>query len=160
MTKAVKDEPRRLSAENPRLPTQREVESASLAVSILARALAEADDLVLDVHSDSENIQLRLPHAVGSKLMELLSLIAQGDSVTLVPYGAELTTQQAADLLNVSRPHLISLLETSAINHHRVGSHRRVLARDVFKFKEQRDREREEGLRQLQRLGQEADAIE
>jgi excisionase family DNA binding protein len=156
----VKDEPRRLSAESYRLPTRQESESASKAVSVIARALAEADDLVIAVKSDSENIELRLPHSVGSKLMELLSLIAQGDSVTMVPYGAELTTQQAADILNVSRPHLVSLLDSGAIDHHRVGSHRRIFAKDVFAYQYQRSAKRKAGLRKLQQLGQEADALD
>lgn len=156
----LKDDARNLSVEPERLPTRTEVESASRAVSVIARALAEADDLVLDVKSDSEKIRLRLPRAIGAKLMDLLSHIAQGDSVTLVPYGAELTTQQAADLLNVSRPHLVSLLEAGEIGHHRVGTHRRVRADDVFRYKDERRVKRKTGLRSLQRLGQEADAID
>ncbi|MBY8337926.1 helix-turn-helix domain-containing protein [Alteriqipengyuania sp. NZ-12B] len=78
--------------------------------------------------------------------------------VTFVPYGAELTTNQAADLLNVSRPHLIKLLNDQEIDFHKVGSHRRVKSEDVLAYKRKRDTARSSALDRMQQLGQEADA--
>jgi excisionase family DNA binding protein len=73
-------------------------------------------------------------------------------------YGKELTTQEAADLLHVSRPHLVKLLEERRIPHHRVGTHRRVRLEDVLAFAAERSERRSEELRELTRLSQEAEA--
>ena len=69
--------------------------------------------------------------------------------------GAELTTQEAADLLNVSRPFLIGLLEDGQLPHHKVGTHRRVRFADLMTYKRRRDAESEEALRELTALSQE-----
>ena len=75
--------------------------------------------------------------------------------VIFVPYGAVLTTKEAADLLNVSRPFLVQLLEKGEIDFHRVGTHRRIRAEHILAFRAKRDQERKAALRRLQHLGQE-----
>jgi excisionase family DNA binding protein len=84
---------------------------------------------------------------IPKKAMKLLSVIiqnmAEGKTISIVPSNSEVSTQQAADMLNVSRPHLIKLLETKNIPFKKVGSHRRILSKDIMRYKEKQDKERE-----------------
>lgn len=141
-----------------RLPTPEETRKASEAISVMARALTDAGGLPINVCDDGGEVRIELPPAVGQLLLDLLAHIARGEMVTFVPYEAELTTQKAADLLNVSRPFLTKLLESGKIPFHRVGSHRRVRVDDLLAYKKRRDGERASALKELQRLGQEYDA--
>lgn len=75
--------------------------------------------------------------------------MAQGKSVTLLPDNQVVSTQRAADLLGMSRPFFIKLLETGAMAHHRVGNQRRVYLRDVLEFARKRDEERQAALDRL-----------
>jgi excisionase family DNA binding protein len=98
---------------------------------------------------------LELPAGAVTMLMEILEAMAAGRGVTLVPENAELTTVQAADVLNVSRPFLIKLLEENALPHRKVGKHRRIRMEDVMAHKSRIDRDREAVLDQLAREAQE-----
>lgn len=93
-----------------------------------------------------------LSSGVATLLVEMLDQIERGNPVALVPIDRDLTTQQAADILNVSRPHLISLVEKGAIPHRRVGRHRRIAAADLLAYKERRDIVRDEALGTLAAL--------
>jgi excisionase family DNA binding protein len=100
-----------------------------------------------------ENIPL--PETVFHVLERVVEVMARGDSITVVPVGREVTTQQAANLLNVSRQYLVRLLDEGRIPFRRTGKHRRLRVEDVLSFKEKRDRDRRAGLRELTRMTEE-----
>ena len=93
--------------------------------------------------ASDEQCEICLPADMSKTLLHLLRMISQGQAVTLVPLTEMLTTQRAADMLNVSRPHLIKLLEAGEMPFELVGRHRRILAQDLFEYKARRDRERQ-----------------
>ena len=138
-----------------RLPTHEEIASASEAATALANARAEKG--VLKIQGEDGEV-FRFAPAIADMMIDLLGHIARGDMVTLVPTSAMLTTQQAADILNVSRPYLSKLLKEGKIPFIPVGSHRRVMHTDLMVYKERRDADRKATLDELARLGQEFDA--
>lgn len=95
---------------------------------------------ILDKNGRAKTIVL--PHYAMDLLTDILARLAEGDEVVLQSLRKELTTQQAADFLNVSRPFLIKLLEGGEIPCRKVGTRRRVLAKDVVKYKEKIDKKR------------------
>lgn len=138
-----------------RLPTTEEMESAAEAAAALARARNGNGSLAIPIAGEGE---VRLAPAIADIIIELLGVLARNKMVTIVPTGAELTTQQAADMLNVSRPYISKLLKEGKIDHVRVGSHRRVPLAALMAYKAERDAGRRNALRELARLGQEYDA--
>lgn len=140
-----------------RLPTDKEIDQASAAIEALSRSLEPSGVLPLEVRQHGKTTEIKLPPSIGNLMLELLGHVARGEMVTFVPYGAELTTQKAADLLNVSRPHLTKLLEREEIPFHKVGSHRRIRAQDLMTYKAKRDQQRSSALDRLQQLGQDLD---
>jgi excisionase family DNA binding protein len=96
-----------------------------------------------------------IPEAVFYILARVVEVLERGDAITVVPVGQELTTQQAADLLNISRQYLVRLLDEGKVPYTRTGKHRRLRFEDVLTFKQTRDREREESLDELTRLSEE-----
>lgn len=101
---------------------------------------------------DSSGRSVDLPPSIAKALMLVARAMAKGQSVALIHYDHELTTQQAADLLNVSRPYLIRLLEDGKIPYHMVGTHRRIRMKDLLEYKARRDQLRRATLEELQRL--------
>lgn len=126
----------------------------------LARYLAGKSRKAFQVRiqpDDSPEETVSIPVAAFRLLNEILTQMAQGNAVTLIPIHAELTTQQAADILNVSRPFLIEQLEKNIVPHRKVGTHRRVLFKDLMAYKREMDRKRLEALEQLTAQAEELD---
>ena len=131
-----------------RLPSDDERAAANQLRTILAAHAADRASLrILD--EARSPVEVTLTPALSNLLIELLRHVGSGHAVTLVPVGQMLSTQQAADLLNVSRPFLISLLDRGDIPHTLVGRHRRIRAEDLFAYKRARGAKRGEALAAL-----------
>ena len=105
--------------------------------------------------ADAPQNAFSLPAPALRLLNEILKEMAKGNAVTLIPINAMLTTQEAADILNVSRPFFVGLLEAGKLPYQRLGSHRRILFKDLMSFKEKTDAARAEAMRQLTQEAQE-----
>jgi excisionase family DNA binding protein len=127
------------------VPSEEDARLAAESSRVLA---LRRPDHALRVQLDDGRV-LTLPVAAARLLEHLLTEMAHGNAVTLIPVHAELTTQEAADYLNVSRPYLIRLLEENAIRFHKVGTHRRVRFQDLKAYKERIDAKREKAMNEL-----------
>jgi excisionase family DNA binding protein len=139
------------------LPTEKEVEAAVQGQRALATFLATGFETqriqLFDAKTQAH--QVELPTSALRLLVDILSELSNGNAVRVVPVHAELTTQEAADLLNVSRPHFVKLLEEGALPHHKTGKHRRVRFENLMHFKSARDRASEMAMEQLATQAQE-----
>ncbi|MDG3008478.1 excisionase family DNA-binding protein [Paludisphaera mucosa] len=136
-------------------PTKADAALAEESGRRLAAHLDHDAELRLEVKGTSE--ELKLPLSALRLLVRVLAELGRGNAVTLTPLRAELTTQQAADLLNVSRPHLVKLLDGGAMPSSKVGSHRRVLLTDLMAYREQWHAKRHAALDELTALSQDLD---
>jgi len=130
------------------LPVEREVKAAIEGKRALAAYLATQFETQHIQIFDQQNQahQVELPTSALQLLMDILAALAEGNAVKVVPVHAELTTQEAADLLNVSRPHLIKLLESGELSYHKTGKHRRVRFADLMDYKTRRDTASEQAM--------------
>lgn len=136
-----------------RLPSANERAAANQLRQILAaHATSDTDQRLRVLDDTGKPAEIILAPALSGLLMDLLRYIGQGDAVTLVPVSQMLTTQQAADILNVSRPFLVALLEKGDIDHVTVGRHRRIKAENLFAYKKARDAKRSDALSDLAEL--------
>ena len=104
---------------------------------------------------DDEPDVVTVPREVADLIAEILAQLAAGRVVAAYPMRAELTTQQAADFLNVSRPHVVKLVDRGIIPHHKVGTHRRLYFRDVLAYRARQDEESRAALDELSRVSEE-----
>lgn len=132
--------------------------------SALARSSAEELSRLLGQMPDTERARVQLdgndlilPRQALALLRDLLVEMAQGNAVTIVPTHAELTTQEAANILNVSRPHLVKLLEEDVIPFSRTGTHRRIRYQDLMAYRDQKNQDSKSALDELVSQAQEND---
>lgn len=130
-------------------PSRDDVALARTSGQRLAPLARSGRPLTMQVRGADEEEIIELPAGAVKLLVEILEDMASGLAVTIVPQNAELTTQQAADFLNVSRPFLVQLLEEGRLPFRKVGTHRRVRFEDVLQYKEAIDTERRKVLDSL-----------
>ncbi|HCF9255146.1 TPA: helix-turn-helix domain-containing protein [Pseudomonas aeruginosa] len=139
------------------LPNEKEiaaaVESRRQLAAFLSTKLETQRIEILDDEQRPHTVQL--PAFALRLLDEILSELAMGNAVKVVPIHAELTTQEGADLLNVSRPHLVKLLDENVIPHTKVGRHRRVKFADLMDYKQRRTAESRQAMDELAAQAQE-----
>lgn len=102
----------------------------------------------------TDGLSVEIPASALAALQAVVDDLAQGRTVTLIPHDRALTTKQAADIPNLSRPFLVTLLDRGEIPYHRVGTHRRLNLEDVLAYRELRAARRREKLRELTELSQ------
>lgn len=136
-------------------PTSLDIAVSRLAAQTLIRHAHPDRPTQLCIVQESSSQPFELPAGAVYDLIQILEVMATGRRVTLVPESEELTTVQAANVLNVSRPYLIKLLEEGQMPYRKVGSHRRIRVQDLMAYKARDDMEREAILEQLARESQE-----
>jgi excisionase family DNA binding protein len=137
-------------------PVEPTEEESSIALDS-SRRLSSFTKSDLRVRIPETNEDITLPAPAVRLLVEMLSEMAEGNAVTLVPIHAELSTQQAAEVVGVSRPFLVKLLEDGRLPFRKVGTHRRVLFKDLMAYKRRIDKNRLETLDKLAAQAQELD---
>jgi excisionase family DNA binding protein len=135
-----------------KVPTPEVTEEAKAALRALSSfPRRRTSSRTVQVRSDGEGrpISATVPREAFDLFVEILGQMANGNAVTIVPVHAELTTQQAADLLHVSRPFLVALLDEGKIPSRKVGSHRRVKAADLAAYQQRDEAKRKKVLDEL-----------
>ncbi len=137
-------------------PTERESQLAEESSRILSFYLQDTEEQTIIVISEGgQQETVLIPAVAFNMLVNILTQMARGNAITLIPVRAELTTQEAADILNVSRPFLVKLLEEGKIPYRKVGTRRRVLYRDLAQYKGRIDERRRATLDKLAAQAQE-----
>jgi excisionase family DNA binding protein len=121
-----------------KIPTSKESQQAQAAVRALAGLPRRRSSRTIRVEPDGarEPVTVTVPTEAFELFLDILAQMANGNAVSIVPVHAELTTQQAAELLGVSRPFLVALLDDGKIPFRMVGTHRRLRAGDLIAYKE------------------------
>lgn len=138
-------------------PSLRDQQVASNSLVRFTSALPKTRSHQVTIRLQESEESIVIPRKALEFLGFILSSMAQGKAVSLIPSDSEVSTQQAADMLNVSRPHLVKLLEKGALPFKKVGSHRRILLEDVLQYEAQQTKQRHH---QLELLAQQAQELQ
>ncbi len=138
------------------VPSHKEATLAEKSGKILSEYIKKTKNPELQLISNKkEDKKIIVPFQALRLLVGILEEMSQGNAVSLIPIHVELTTQEAADLLNVSRPYFINLLKDGKIPFRKVGTKRRILAKDVLRFKTNIEKKRLKALEALTKQAQE-----
>jgi len=137
-----------------RLDSKEDIELAKAAQRCIVSALDHSRAVNIAVVEDGVERSdgaplLKLPPKVLRLFADLLGSLAQGKAVAIMPRELDVTTQEAAMFLNVSRPYLVRLLDEGKIPHHKVGTHRRIRFEDVIQYKDERRKRSQDALQEL-----------
>ncbi|NBC03768.1 MAG: excisionase family DNA-binding protein [Bacteroidetes bacterium] len=138
-------------------PTRKEQKAAKESKDILERISGKqkSSSETIEIGIAGEAEPVKIPVSAFRFLNTIIEHMAQGKAITVNPVDAEITTQEAADLLNVSRPFIVKLLEEGEIPFHKVGSHRRIKLKDFLAYKSQYKKDQREALDELTKISQE-----
>jgi excisionase family DNA binding protein len=136
-------------------PSRDDIEAAREAARVLT-SRSSAAGVRLTVDCDKPDHAITLPRSILSQIVDLLIKLGNGQTVTIMPVGADLTTTQAAEVLGVSRPHVIKLIERGDLAFRLVGTHRKLAVRDVLAYVDRRGHARAEQLRAISHIDIEA----
>ena len=144
-----------MALSDPLTPSEEETRIAESSAQQLASLAGQTTHQTIKLVGKGKAGDVVIPRTAFRLLVQILKQMARGKAVTVIPVDAEMTTQQAADFLGVSRPYLVRLLETGALPFRRIGTHRRVRLADVLEYKRKSDEERRQVLDQLAALSEE-----
>jgi excisionase family DNA binding protein len=130
-----------LTTLNPITPTPQDHSLARASSEALARLLADHDHVNLH-GDDTDDTEISLSANIARLVQQVLEQIAQGQAVVVLPVEKELTTGQAAEIIGVSRPFMIRLLEQGSLPFHMAGTHRRVRLQDALAYQQEKQRQR------------------
>lgn len=129
------------------VPSEIDIEKAKAFSRTMARQIAPESRVTIRREDDGQEIEM--PRTVFNVLMKVLAVMSEGKPFTLIPMDEELTTQQAADILNVSRPYLNKVLDLDEIPHRKVGRNRRIKFEDLLEYKKKQERRSKDALQEL-----------
>lgn len=142
----------------PIAPSQQDIQLATESSRVLSKILDDDNTFFeIKVKNSTGLKTVKIPESALHMLFDILTQMAKGNAVTLIPIHAELTTQEAANLLNVSRPFLVSLLEEGKIPYRKVGTRRKVMFKDLMEYKNTIHAARSKTLDELTRRSQDLD---
>jgi excisionase family DNA binding protein len=137
------------------VPSPEEIEQAKVSSRKIAELAAKRVRRPKYALTDNKGTSIQLSDSAFQVVVEALNAMAEGNAVMLVPIESEMTTQQAAEVLNVSRPYLVSLLESGEIPYRNVGRYRRILYQDILDYQARRAHRRKETMDELVSQAQE-----
>jgi len=139
------------------LPTRKERQLAKESKSELDRISdkLKRSSKIIEIEVGDGKESLKIPASAFQHLSSILEYMSQGRAVSVLSIDEELTTQEAADILNVSRPHVVKLSEEGEIPFHKVGRHRRIKLKDLLAYKKKYKKRQRKALDELTRISQE-----
>lgn len=135
----------------PVLPSEQEIAQAQASLKLLKKDRSNTHFVI----ASPSGLKVPITESAFNLLLNVLTEMSRGNALLVIPINAELTTQEAADLLNVSRPYLIRLLEEKEIPFHMVGRHRRILFKDLMQYRQQFKRSQFKAVEQLTQMDEE-----